>query len=207
MVPDPVVNPPEAEGHKGSGFIHVYAGKNGNPERKCSDFEAQMYRLFPESGPDIAILKFCYADFRDTTEAGKVLDTYISTVSRLQARYPSTRFVYVTVPVTARSVWWKRLARSILGKTDPWDMSAVKRYRFNEVLAERVGQGHLFDLARIESTLPDGSQLTFEYKGEKGVSINDAYTDDGGHLNELGRAVVAKALVHFVVSGERVSGN
>jgi hypothetical protein len=113
----------------------------------------------------------------------------------------------VTVPVTARSVWWKRLARSILGKTDPWDMSAVKRYRFNEVLAERVGQGHLFDLARIESTLPDGSQLTFEYKGEKGVSINDAYTDDGGHLNELGRAVVAKALVHFVVSGERVSGN
>ena len=198
----PVIDVHRQSAHEGPAMYHLFAGKNGDPAGKCLDFETAMHRQFPEAGPDVAFLKFCYADFRDSTDLVGVLRSYRSTIERLKSRYPITRVYYVTVPVTARSVWWKRLARSVLGRKDPWDQAAFARQEFNQALMREVGREEVFDLAVIESTRPDGTRSIFEYQGKEVASIVDDYTYDGGHLNERGRAAVAQALIRFTTAAK-----
>ncbi len=49
-----------------------------------------------------------------------------------------------------------------------------------------------FDIAKIESTFPDGTRSTFTKDGKTYYSMVPEYTHDGGHLNEMGRKKVAK---------------
>ena len=60
------------------------------------------------------------------------------------------------------------------------------------------GKEPLFDIAGIESVGPGGERESFDVKGKSFPALVPAYTDDGGHLNALGRKVVAEKLLVFL---------
>ena len=59
------------------------------------------------------------------------------------------------------------------------------------------GSEPLFDLAGIESTLPDGTRCTQFLDRNRTPGLIPEYTNDGGHLNDVGRAIVATAFLQF----------
>jgi lysophospholipase L1-like esterase len=68
---------------------------------------------------------------------------------------------------------------------------AAKVARYNERLrAAYHGREPVFDLAAYESAGGGG--------GADAPFLHAAYTDDGEHLNELGRKTVARRFVHFL---------
>jgi hypothetical protein len=176
-------------------FAHSFVGENGAPDAKCDDFVSTVSDVLGDS-LDLAMMKFCYADIRSDRDVEAMFEHYQSTMERLIAEHPSVTFVHITVPVTMRSAWWKRLARSVLGKEDPWDISSTKQYEFNQMMRAAFGGRPMFDLAQIGSTSPDGARAEFEYRGKPANELIAAYTYDGGHLNEYGRKVVARAFIH-----------
>jgi hypothetical protein len=170
---------------------------------KCDAFAISLDTLVA-AGLDIAAMKFCYVDIKSETSVEEVFAYYSSTISKLKARYPSVTFVHITVPVTMRSVWWKRTARQLLGKDDPWDLASLKRERFNEMLRGKYSNEPFFDLAKLESTYPSGEVNTFIYEGEKASSLVPDYTDDGGHLNVTGRLVVSRQFLQVLADVSRL---
>jgi hypothetical protein len=71
------------------------------------------------------------------------------------------------------------------------------REQFNALVRQTYGGTEaVFDLAKVESTRPDGSAETFN-----GVrALVASYSSDDGHLNATGADVVAKALVIYLAS-------
>ena len=53
----------------------------------------------------------------------------------------------------------------------------------------------LFNLAKSESTFPDGSRMSFQKDGEIFYSLVPLYTDGHGHLNEIGRKKIAESFL------------
>jgi lysophospholipase L1-like esterase len=58
--------------------------------------------------------------------------------------------------------------------------------------------GTLFDLARYESTYADGSRFSFTKDNQKYFALIPEYAEDLGHLNELGRKIIAKQLLVYL---------
>src|SRR5205085_12594035 len=58
-----------------------------------------------------------------------------------------------------------------------------------------AGREPIFDLARVESTAPDGKLVTVTWEGVTAPAMAAQYTEDGGHLNALGRARAAREFI------------
>jgi hypothetical protein len=73
----------------------------------------------------------------------------------------------------------------------------VRREQFNELMRAEYGPKELFDLAKFESTYPDGTRE----RGDKShFALVPDYTDDGGHLNARGREVICVQWLDFLSS-------
>jgi lysophospholipase L1-like esterase len=71
----------------------------------------------------------------------------------------------------------------------------------NELLIKEYdGKEPVFDLAKTESTLPDGTRETFTKDGKTHYSMVLEYTHDGGHLNETGHKKAAEQLLILLAS-------
>ncbi len=203
-----ISNPDE---YRNSCFLHSKIGENRNPKSKINHFSNMLEKM---GMIDIAFVKFCYVDFGRDVDFTETATAYNKSIEMLDVRYPETRFVHFTVPLeTSRipfSFWfkifksagwsykWKMLTRL----KDIWRYDAnIKRNEYNSWLRnEYQGRSPIFDLARIQSTRPDGSRVTFEKKGVTYYALNPEYTYDGGHLNELGRKIVAEHLLLFLAN-------
>ena len=181
-------------GVNGPGFFSFYVGENGDPVGKIRDFESRSFKRV-----DVGLMKLCYVDFEPGTDVSAVFREYKDTIERLQAKYPETYFVHVTVPVLARERGIKAWAKNVLGRALWGDVENLQRQRYNEMLrAEYGSQDMLFDLALLEATDPRGRVLEHSLHGERFLAMYPAYTTDGGHLNEAGRRRVARAFVEFL---------
>jgi hypothetical protein len=113
-------------------------------------------------------------------------------------------FVHVTVPLTTEpglKEAAKNFVKRFLGRPRSSRLDNVRRARYNELLREAyAGREPLFDLARLESTRPDGTRQLFREDGRDYEALVPAYTDDGGHLNASGRQMAARALLEFLAS-------
>lgn len=86
----------------------------------------------------------------------------------------------------------RSLIKTVLGKED----NNIKRNQYNDMLRKEYrGKEALFDIAQAESTRPDGTRSTFTNNGTTYFSLASEYTDDGGHLNQLGQRAVAQELL------------
>ena len=181
-------------GVNGPGFFSFYVGENGDPVGKIRDFESRSFKRV-----NVGLMKLCYVDFEPGTDVSAVFREYKDTIERLQAKYPETYFVHVTVPVLARERGIKAWAKNVLGRALWGDVENLQRQRYNEMLrAEYGSQDMLFDLALLEATDPRGRVLEHSLHGERFLAMYPAYTTDGGHLNEAGRRRVARAFVEFL---------
>ena len=184
-------------------LLHTKIGENGKPDSKCEDFR----RILDEklAGQiDVALFKFCYVDFSDTTDVDAIFATYARTMDDLKQRHPEITFIHVTAPLRTvdrgLGVW----AREMLGRPNRTKLANVSRNEFNRRLAEKYSADPIYDLARVMSTYPDGRRESFEIDGKTFYSLVPAYTDDGGHLNTVGRSYAAAELVRSIAAAARV---
>lgn len=180
-------------------FFHSLIGSNEQPESKISDFEAMINLRF-HGNVDIAFMKFCYLDVDPDTDVNKLFDKYQKIIDNLQKKYPNITFVHVTIPLkslqSGPKSWVKRmLGRPVVGYEDN-----ANREKYNSKMRDVYKDAHLFDLAAIESTYLSGEKAMVEVNGKMVPYLVSDFTDDGGHLNELGQQVIATQLVKLLAS-------
>jgi hypothetical protein len=178
------------------GLFHALVGENDDPASKISSFTKLV-----EGGLgdriEIAFFKFCYVDIVRDTDVDRLFADYRQGMESLKKRYPRVKFVHVTVPLTTPTPAFKALVKRLMGKEE----NNVNRNRFNDLLRrEYEGREPVFDLARVESTYPDGRRATFARGKITYSSMVPDYTDDGGHLNKKGRKIAARELLIFLAS-------
>jgi hypothetical protein len=185
---------------KGSGgfFAHTRIGENKNPFLKINDFH-QLIDSTSENSLDIAFFKFCYIDIRKNEDIQKVFAEYKSSLEDLKSNHPDIQFIVVTVPLRTLQKGPKAWMKKILGKPVGEFENNIRRNEFNELLKSNLSENYpVFDLARLESTLPGGKCIAFEKEGKTYSSLYRRYSRDGGHLNEYGMDWVASNLLFFL---------
>jgi len=186
------------------GFMHSAVGNNMDPTSKLEDFSRTLDSGIADKA-DIAFVKFCYVDITQDSDVQKIFDLYKETICRLKKKYPKITFVHFTAPLTSKQTDIKTMAKNLIKKIIGRPVRTYKdnlnRNRYNALLKkEYEGKDPIFDLAGIESTLPDGSKVSYSEDGVQFYALAPDYTDDGGHLNKLGRRAVAARLIEFLAA-------
>jgi hypothetical protein len=121
----------------------------------------------------------------------------------LKARYPDVIFIHVTAPLRSvdrgPGVW----VREMLGRPNRVKLANVSRNEFNRRLKERYAGDPIFDLAEVMSTYPNGRRESFKMDDSTYFSLVPMYTDDGGHLNGVGRTYAAAAFIRSIAEALR----
>ena len=186
-------------------LVHGNVGQNMDPVSKINSFKNKIETGYGQDA-DIAFFKFCFVDFTPETNIGNIFRLYKSTIDSLIKEYPNTTFVIVTTPLTCYAPgphgWVKRtkdLIKSVIGKLNVYDHRSANI--FNEKLVEKYqGKVPIFDLAKFESTYPDGSRSFYKKDGVTYYELVQEYTTDGGHLNEGGKKIIAEKLLLFLAN-------
>lgn len=195
-----IVEARTAQGLAGPALAHATNGKNEQPLTKIKDFADTMAGGLGATA-DVAFFKFCYIDFPPGSDVEGLFAEYKGTLARLRQAYPKVRFVHVTSPLTVVQSGPKALVKKLLGRKLGGAEANLVRERFNALLrSEYQGKEPLFDLAAIESQLPDGSQVTFAEGGRSHPALAPAYASDGKHLNALGARWAAVHLVRTLAA-------
>lgn len=191
--------PPVAETRQppsGAGIIHTAIGENGDPLGKLAEFD-QIMREGLADEIDVAVLKFCYVDFREgRVDVDEVFAAYRDTLAALARDYPDTAFVAATAPLTTERGPLGKV-RAALGRGDALGPEHnVVREQFNALVrAEYTEPGSLFDIAAVQSTDADGERVAYQREGNAYYALDKTYASDPGHLNPDGAAVAASAFV------------
>ncbi len=181
-------------------FFHAFLGQNTVPQSKIDDF-VQYVQNGIGAEADIAFFKFCFIDFAKETDIKKLFSHYKSTMSELERAFPKTKFIHVTVPLVSKPSGIVDRIKIVLGRSVKDPEASMKRNVFNDMIRnEYAYSAPIFDLARVESTYPDGKRESFDVVGKIYYALIEAYTDDGAHLNDLGRKVVAAELLLLMSS-------
>ncbi len=151
----------------------VYEHNRGNPgwQAKFDQFANCISNGWHYPKVNIAMNKLCYID---QTASFKY---YIRSMTNLEAAFPDTIFVYMTMPLTTAT-----------------DSDNFLRNGFNDHVRKWTTENGrvLFDIADIEAHDLHGAPATFTRRNRACQRLCDAYTMDGGHLNETGRQFVAR---------------
>lgn len=187
-------------------FAHSSVGQNKDPISKCDDFKRIIENGIGDR-VDIAFFKFCYVDITTETDLNNIFEVYKDTMDYLGKKYSNIVFIHITVPLRVYQTGPKAWIKKIIGRQIGGYSNNIKRNQFNEMLRkEYEGKVPFFDLAKIESTFPDGKRMIIEKKGEMFYSLVRDYTDDGGHLNKTGRIKVAEQLLILLANLTNDSG-
>jgi hypothetical protein len=172
----------------------IYEDDRGNPnyygdyQVKLDLFQTAVNNGWHFPAVNIAMTKFCFIDIwhaTDSTAVAALLNSYLNTLTNLEAAYPQTMFVYATMPLTTTNY-------SFSG----YDTGALQIYWrnvFNDSLRAWCSANNrvLFDIADIEAHDPNGNLGTFEYDGRScqqlwwgdnvGCNLYCNESGDGGH--------------------------
>ncbi|MBS1705263.1 MAG: SGNH/GDSL hydrolase family protein [Armatimonadetes bacterium] len=158
---------------------HLYEFNRGNPGAQAKIDQFAGYVSGGWSAANIVVDKFCYID----PDAN--FQSYVRSMGSLEKNYPKTLVVYTTIPVCTGQ-----------------DGANDQRETFNNQLREYAKKNNkaLLDIADIESVDPDGTAHTYAKNGQTMRLLYSGYTSDGGHLNEVGSAAVAKGFYSLVLA-------
>jgi len=185
---------------KKGAFAHYRVGENMQPYTKIAAFERFMHNGLGGK-VNAAFFKFCYIDINQSTDIESLFSTYYVSMDALKKKYPKTKFIHVTVPLTIVQTGLRAWVKKLIGRPIGGYADNAQRNRFNKMLMDSYGgKEPVFDLAAVESTLPDGSTNTYEYDGITYKALVPDYASDGRHLNEIGSQRVAQALTLFLIN-------
>ena len=169
-------------------LAHFPIGKNGDPIGKIDHF----YKLVENKNIDVALMKLCWADFTADTDYSGIFNHYSNTLGKIKKAQPQTVFLHTTVPLTLIQKGIKAKIKNLFGKT-PWGIREnITRNNLNDLIREKYDAESIYDLARLESTYPDGSREQYSFEDKVYYALVKEYTYDSGHLNEIGREKAAK---------------
>ena len=168
-----------------NGVIYEYQRGNPGAQEKFDSFGTYVTNGWRFPKVHLALNKLCYID-QDAD-----VDYYLGSMTHLEAAFPETVFVYMTIPLTTAT-----------------DDDNRKRSVYNDRVREwtRTNNLVLFDIADIEAHDTNGVSCLFTNSGRVCERMYDAYSSDGGHLNTEGRNLVASgfyALGAALLSADR----
>jgi hypothetical protein len=194
LAPVNVVEITDAASVQGPGIYHSKVGKNLDTDSKTTAFEEILNSGVGEK-VDVAVLKFCYVDINADTDVKAVFDKYAAAVDRIQKKFPKLTLVHATIPLTTHGSGLKRALKNFI-KGDKVNM---QRTAYNDMVRERFGKtGIVFDVANAESTLEDGTRVTFKHRGKTYEAVSPTFTEGAGHLNEAGSQHVGAEFLRTV---------
>lgn len=177
-------------------FLHLKIGQNENPESKCNAFASVIDSL--NGNIDIVLMKFCYIDINRDTDVESLFEYYKTNMDSLIKKYPEVTFLHITSPLRYNAKGFGVWVRELLGRPNNSKLDNVKRNEYNNLLKTYYPEESIFDLAKYQSTYKDGEREYFEMNGNKNFSLIEEYTNDGGHLNELGSKIIAAELINIL---------
>lgn len=178
-------------------------GENGKAFEKIKDFEREaMVR-----DAELVVMKLCYADFTPETDALALADAYEAAVARVRAARPDVRIVHVTPPLTVRQTGAKARISRMIGRAVWDDDSNLRRLEYSERILIRFAGETILDLGLLESTTPDGTREMHLVDGPLRARMVpylwSGWSRDGGHLNDDGKRMAARAFVRTLVDALR----
>ncbi|HEX7480199.1 MAG TPA: SGNH/GDSL hydrolase family protein [Polyangiales bacterium] len=186
----------------GGVLAHSLGGHNGQPAGKIEAFENTL-----DTGlgfePRLAMMKLCFVDFDASTDVDGLFARYAEMVARVRQRHPLTKIVHITTPLQVQETGWKAQIKGWTGLKDFTAKANIQRNRYNELMRKRFAKDPMFDLARLESTWPDGHRETFSRSGASYESLVPLYASDGAHLNAYGQRHIARQWVHAMATALR----
>lgn len=192
-----IVRSADPESIPAPAFVETTIGENRHPQLKNDAFAAVLARGMGAQG-GVAMYKYCYVDIDRETDVPQLFDRYQDQIASVKSKYPGLTVVHITVPLTTVEPELKSWAKTLLGRPTERDV-AVKRNEFNQLLRQTYsGKDPIFDLAEVESTLPDGSRSYFTRGDQPIYTLAPDFTTDGGHLNAMGRRAAATRLLQVL---------
>jgi hypothetical protein len=156
---------------------------------------------------DVALMNFCWSDIFSDTDVDALFARYRDTMAALERDFPNVTFIHVTVPLTTEPGLFTELKtrlKTLLGRRDVRGQPAnVARERFNALIRGEYAGRHLFDLAAIESTKPDGTRVSGRYDDQGYFALYDGYASDMAHLNAVGAKLAATAFLEAIAQASR----
>lgn len=181
-------------------FAHSQIGYNYKPKTKTEGF-AFLMKAGLGTTVDYAFHKYCYVDILAYSDVEDLFLNYKVTISKIKSKNPSAQIIHVTVPLSTLESGLKTKIKKMIGRPLAGFQSNIKRNQFNsKMIAEYEGKDPIFDLAKFESTLPDGSRSQFVNNGETYYALPAVYASDDGHLNEEGGTYIAEQLLLFLAN-------
>jgi hypothetical protein len=175
------------------GLYHSTVGRNGEPASKLAAFREIVERNLGDSG--VALLKYCYVDVTSSTDPDALFDEYQKGVMALRQQRPDVTIVHVTLPLQVDAGTLRYVAAVARGLPTVRDLNK-RRHQYNEALRRSFGPSDaIFDLARLESTQPNGRRSEVRHDGGRIPVLSHAWTYDGGHLNQAARRQMAKVFL------------
>jgi hypothetical protein len=197
MAAPPIEQDRTRPGQDGGFIDHTYIGENEQPLTKIQAFDAELRSGLGEQ-VDVAMMKFCYVDITTQTDVTALFARYRETMAALERDFPKVTFVHVTVPVMTEPGLLSRLKSWLTRSSRNGPAENAARERLNALIRREYAGDHLFDLAAIESTAPDGSRSAGTYQDQRYYRLYDGYAADSGHLNDEGARVAAAAWLQAI---------
>ena len=189
-------------GPEGGFIAHQFIGENEKPLLKIDDFDRTM-RGGMGRQVDVALMKFCYVDITTSTDVDALFAKYRDTMAALERDFPNVTFIHATVPLTTEPSLSLKL-KTGLGVSDRFSWPEnVARERLNALIRREYAGRHLFDLAAIESTKPDGTRVSGRHENQEYFALYDGYASDLGHLNAVGAKIAATAFLEAIAQASR----
>jgi hypothetical protein len=181
-------------------IAHSSIGSNADPQSKVDAFVRNIKEGIGNEADAVA-LKFCYIDFNRETDSQKVFEGYKLAIEDVKKQYPSLKVVHMTVPLLKIQTGPKAWVKKIIGRPLDGINDNIKRLEYNDLLIKTFGATDpIFDVSKAESTYPDGKRESFKKDGKTYYAMVPAYTNDGGHLNETGKKIVAEQFLLFLIN-------
>jgi hypothetical protein len=144
----------------------IYTDDRGNPVYygdypvKLDLFQTAVNNGWHFPAVNIAMTKFCFIDIWYATSSSTVaslLNSYVNSMTNLEAAYPQTVFVYATMPLTTTNYQYSTI--------DTGAFDIYWRNVFNDSLRAWCSANNrvLFDIADIEAHDTNGNLCTFTY--------------------------------------------
>lgn len=185
---------------KTGGIAHFKIGENTKPLTKINEFSDIVNNAWGGKA-DVALFKFCYVDFNKNTNVDSIFKQYQDTITRLKNKYPDMVFIHATVPLVEMQKGLKAWIKKIIGRSDDNAESNMIRNQYNDLLRQSYFNNEpVFDIAELESTYPDGRRESFVVNGKEYFALAPVYTDDGGHLNQIGRKHIAEQFLLVLIN-------
>lgn len=154
-----------------AGVVAEYNRGNPGWQAKVDTFQTCVSNGWRCPQVNLVLNKFCYID--QTAD----LAYYLRSMTNLEAAFPETVFVHMTLPLMTSE-----------------DNDNYLRNVFNDGLRSwvRTNSRVLYDIADIEAHDNNGVVCTFVFNSRVCQKMYSAWSSDGGHLNADGRQLVAR---------------